>query len=118
LYREGQAFNKQALKADYDQSSAGHAIATFTDFMALYPSDARVAEAEKRIVSLKKEQARGFFRIAQFYENARFLDKEKRWKGAVTYYNEVRLADPESAYTELALKRIDEINKLLKANQK
>src|SRR6266446_5690631 len=41
LYRAGLAYNKQAQTAEYDQSTAGQAIATFTDFMTLYPNDAR-----------------------------------------------------------------------------
>jgi outer membrane protein assembly factor BamD len=83
LFKAAQAYTKQARKADYDQSVAGQAISAFTDFMALYPDDARVAGAQKVIASLKAEQARGEFRIAQFYE------KERRWDAAQVYYNEV-----------------------------
>jgi outer membrane protein assembly factor BamD len=83
LYKAAQAYTKQARKADYDQSVAGQAISAFTDFMTLYPDDYRVPEAQKVVGSLKSEQARGNFRVAQFYE------KEKRWDGAVIYYNEV-----------------------------
>src|SRR5713101_5534137 len=45
LYRAGLAYNKQAQTADYDQTTAGQAIATFTDFMTLYPADGRVPKA-------------------------------------------------------------------------
>ena len=105
LYRAGLAFNKQAQTADYDQSTAGQAIATFTDFMTLYPNDNRVTEAQDIITSLKAEQARGNFRTAKFYE------KRKRWAGALVYYNEVLLQDPNSAQATEARERIDFLKK-------
>src|SRR5205823_6404109 len=92
LYRAGLAYNKQAQTAEYDQSTAAQAIATFTDFMTLYPNDARVPQAQKIIASLKGEQARGNFQTARFYE------KYKRWNGALVYYNEVLVQDPNSPY--------------------
>jgi outer membrane protein assembly factor BamD len=101
LYKEALAQNKQARKADYDQSIAGDAIATFTDFMALYPDDPRSAEATRIIASLKAEQARGNFRIAQFYE------KGKKWDGALVYYNEVLIKDAGSPLASQARERID-----------
>ncbi len=115
LYRAALAYNKQAQTAEYDQSTAGQAIATFTDFMTLYPSDARVAEAQKIITSLKTEQARGNFETARFYE------KKKKWEAAKTYYNEVvnlTLSDPNSAYGAEARKRIDALNKRMQTAAK
>ena len=105
LFKAALAYNKQAKKAEYDQNVAGQAISTFTDFIALYPEDPRVVEAQKLINSLKSEQARGGFEIAKYYE------KRKRWKGAVVYYNEVLVKDPNSKYAEEAKQRIDAITK-------
>jgi len=105
LFRAGLSYNKQAQTADYDQSTAGQAIATFTDFMTLYPDDKRVPQAQKIITSLKAEQARGNFQIAKFYE------KRKRWNGALVYYNEVLVQDPNSPYANEARLRIDELKK-------
>lgn len=101
LYRQGMAYEKQARKAEYDQSTAGQAIATFTDFMTLYPNEPRVPEATKIITTLKSEQARGYFETAKFYE------RYKRWQGALVYYNEVVLEDPESALAAAARQRIE-----------
>ena len=72
---------------------------------ALHPDDARVSEAKKIIDSLKTEQARGSFDIAQYYE------RKHRWQGAKIYYNEVLQKDPESKYARIAAARIVEINK-------
>jgi len=101
LYREAVAYQKQAAAAEYDQSMAGKAIATYTDFMTLYPDDKRVARAQKEITSLKAVQVAGNFKIAQFYEN------NKQWAGAVVYYNEVLQLDPNSPYAGSARQKIE-----------
>lgn len=103
LYRQGLAYNEQAKTAEYDQNTAGLAIATFTDFLTLFPDDPRAEEAQTIINSLKAEQARGTFRVAEFYE------KRHRWQGAMVYYNEVVLLDPTSRYASIANDRIDRL---------
>jgi outer membrane protein assembly factor BamD len=101
LYKAALAYNKQARKAEYDQSIAGQAISAFTDFMALYPDDPRVAESQRIILALRAEQAVGNFRVAQYYE------KRKRWDGALVYYNEVLIKDAGSPLAAQARERID-----------
>ncbi len=105
IYRAGLAYGKQARTAEYDQGTAGQAIATFTDFITLYPDDKRVPEARRFITLLKEEQARGSFQTATFYA------ERKKWNGALIYYNEVLLQGPSSQYAALARERIDEIKK-------
>jgi outer membrane protein assembly factor BamD len=103
LYKAAMAYTKQAKTAEYDQSIAGKAIASFTDFMTLYPDDPRVPEAQKTIANLKTEQARGSFSIARYYE------KKKRLDGALIYYNESVSRDPNSTFAEVARQRIEQI---------
>ncbi len=105
LYKAATAYNKEARTAEYDQTTAGQAIANYTEFMTLYPTDTRVGESQKSISSLKVEQARGNFQIAKFYE------KYKRWKGAMVYYNEVVVQDPNSPYAAQARERINDLKK-------
>ena len=105
LFKAGLTYHKQAREAEYDQNAAAQAIATFTDFITLFPNDARVAEAEKLIASMRYEQARGSFEIAKFYE------KNKRYDGALVYYNEVVLKDPESSMAVLSKLRIEDLKK-------
>jgi outer membrane protein assembly factor BamD (BamD/ComL family) len=107
VFRAGLAYEKQAQTADRDQTTAEQAIAKFTDFMALYPSDPRVPDAQRIIASLRSEQARGNFAIARFYE------KRKKWEGARIYYNEVLLTDPNSPYAAEARQRIDQLKQRL-----
>ncbi len=102
-YKAGMAYLRQALKADYDQSVAGQAINTFDDFSTLYPDDPRVPEARETIASLKREQARGAFAIARYYE------KHKKWTAAAIYYSECRLRDPSGPLAEEALRRLDAV---------
>lgn len=105
LFKAGLAYQKQARTAEYDQNAATQAIATFSDFIALFPEHPKVAEAQTIIQELKTEQARGAFQIAKFYE------KSHRWQGALVYYNEVLIKDPNSAYAADARERIEIIKK-------
>jgi outer membrane protein assembly factor BamD len=107
LYRQGVSYQKQAATAEYDQSTAGKAIAAYTDFMTLYPDDKRVPEVQRSIVKLKAEQVRGNFIIAQFYENSKTLNAARRASGAVVYYNAVLQLDPNSPYALQARQRIE-----------
>lgn len=104
-FRAGKAYEKQASRGEYDQGAAGNAIATYGDFIQLYPADARVADAQKSISKLKTEQARGSFIIAKYYE------KRRRWDGALIYYNDVISKDPASKYADEAKLRIDMIKR-------
>lgn len=103
LYRAGMSYYKQAQTAEYDQGTAGQAIATFNDLIALFPKDRRVPEVQRIIIALRNEQARGNFKIAEFYA------KQKQWSGALVYYNEVLLNGPTSPYANTARERIDQI---------
>jgi outer membrane protein assembly factor BamD len=103
FFLESVSYQKQAQTAEYDQGTAGKAIAAFTDFITLYPDDKRVPEAQKAVVVLKAEQVRGNYEIAQFYE------KGKKWNGALVYYNEVLQLDPNSTYAAQARERIQAI---------
>ena len=101
LFKSGLAYQKQAQTSEYDQSVAVQAVSTFSDFITLYPADNRIPEARRIIGTLKSEQARGSFKVAQFYEKGRHND------AALIYYNEVLLQDPESALAGQARQRID-----------
>jgi outer membrane protein assembly factor BamD len=112
IFRAGLAYQNEAQTPDRDQSDAGRAIAKFTDFIALYPNDPRVPQAQKIIASLKDDQARGNFDIAQFYE------KRKKWEGARIYYNEVQSRNPDSPYTAESLRRLEQIKLYIQGTSK
>ncbi len=110
LYREGMSYAKEAGPAGYDQGTANQAIATFTDFVTLFPNDRRVAYAQRLITALKAQQVQGNFQIAQFYEH------NQKWDGAVIYYNEVLQLDPNSHYAALARQRIEALKPRLQVS--
>jgi outer membrane protein assembly factor BamD len=106
VYKAGMAYNKQAKRAEYDQSIAGKAIATFTDFDTLFPDDPRVQQTRQIVASLKTEQSRGSYEIARYYE------KHHRYDGALIYYNDTVAKDINSVYAAEAKKRIEVIKKI------
>ena len=101
LYRAGLAWNRQAKRAEYDQSASAKSIDAMNDFKALYPNDKRGPDATAVVIDLKTEQARGAFETARFYEHY------KRYQGALVYYNEVLVKDSKSPYAEKARQRIE-----------
>jgi outer membrane protein assembly factor BamD len=107
MYRAALSYQKQSTTSEYDQGTAAKAIAAYTDFVTFYPEDKRVALAQKAVVSLKAEQVRGNFSIAQYYE------KNRQWTGAVVYYNEVLQMDPNSPYAAQARQRIEVLKPLM-----
>jgi outer membrane protein assembly factor BamD len=112
MYRAGMAWNSQAKTAEYDHSAAGQAIATLTDFMTMFPDDKRVPGVETIIASLRSEQARGSYAVAKFYE------KHKKWSGALIYYNEVLLRDPNSPLAPEARQHIEAIKQRIQTASK
>ena len=113
MYRWAVAYQKQSTKAEYDQGKAGMAIAAYTDFITVFPDDKRVPVAQEAIVSLKAEQVRGSFIVAQFYENSKTLSATQRRSGAIVYYNEVLQLNPNSPYAAQARQRIEALKPLL-----
>jgi outer membrane protein assembly factor BamD len=109
MYRAGLAWEKQADTAEYDQGAAAKAIAAYTDFTTVYPDDKRVADAQKAITKLKAEQVRGSYKIAQYYESNR------KWAGAIVYYNDVLALDANSPLAAQARQRIDVLQPRLQA---
>lgn len=109
LYREGVSYQKQAATAEYDQGTAGQAIASYTDFITLYPNDPRVPDAQQAVAALKMQQVEGNFRIAQFYEQNKVLNAKQRRDGALVYYSQVVQLDPNSPYAARARQRIEQL---------
>lgn len=103
LYKTGLAYKNQAKSAEYDQNVANQSIAAFTDFLTLYPDDPRAAEARQMIGQLKTRAAEGSFNIAAYYE------KNQKWNGALVYYNDVLVQDPNSPRVGAARQKIAEL---------
>ncbi len=109
MYRAGVAWHRQADTAEYDQSAAAQAIAAYTDFLVVFPDDKRVPDAQAAVTKLKAEQVRGSFQIAKFYESNR------KWAGAIIYYNDVLQLDANSPLGAQARQRIEILKPRLQA---
>jgi len=105
-FQIGLAYRKESARAEYDQNAANQAITAFTDFATRFPRSENVAKADQYRVALREEQSRGLFHIAQFYE------KNKTYKAALIYYNEVIAQNPKSEWAANAQKKILQIKQL------
>ncbi len=99
-YQIGYAYSQEAVRAEYDQDAANQAIDALEDFLVRYPQSDKVALAEQHLTALKLEQARGLFRIGEFYE------KKKEYKAALIYYNEVIEQNPKSDWGSAAKDKV------------
>ena len=105
-FQIGLAYRKEAARAEYDQNAANQAITAFTDYATRYPHSESVAKADQYRVALKTEQSKGLSRVAQFYE------KNKNYKAALIYYNEVIAQNPKSDWAANAQKKILQLKNL------
>lgn len=99
-FQIGCAYRQQAARAEYDQDAANQSISAFTDFLIRYPQSDKVAQAEKYLIKLKQEQARGLFTIGEFYE------KKKSYRAALICYNQVIEKNPESDWAAAAKEKV------------
>ena len=105
-FQIGWEYKKESARAEYDQNSANQAIAAFTDFLLRYPRSDKVALAEQYMIRLKGEQSRGLFHIGQFYE------KNRHYKSALIYYNDVIEKNPESNWATQAKDKVARLSPL------
>ncbi len=101
-YQIGYVYFRQA-RSGYDTKASSRARLAFEDFIARYPGSEKVAQAKENIALLSGERTSDSLKIAQFY------DKQKNYKAAVIYYNEVIRLAPESQQSEIAKARIEEL---------
>ncbi|MFH1640911.1 MAG: outer membrane protein assembly factor BamD [Candidatus Omnitrophota bacterium] len=90
---------------DYDRGSAKEAKQKFEEFIEEHPDAALSRDAEKNIEQLKEKEAEGNYNIGRFYE------KQKEYKAAKVYYNDVINNYPESHWAAKALERMQIMDK-------
>lgn len=108
-YQIGYSWMMASSEAEYDQSAAQKAIESFQDFLVRYPNSEKVAAAEDNIARLLGKQTQGSLNIAQFYE------KNKNYKAAFIYYNEVIRQSPVGPTSDMAKKKVEELRPLVDA---
>ena len=86
-----------------DIAAASKAKTAFQDFLFHYPNSEKAAQARADLDLLEQKQTSSSFEVAKFY------DKQKYYRAAVIYYNEVIRQQPGSTESDRAKKRIDEL---------
>jgi outer membrane protein assembly factor BamD len=102
-YQIGYVYFREARSGSYDPKASVRARDAFEDFIARYPDSEKVPQAKENIALLAGKRTSGSLKIAQFYE------KQKNYKAAVIYYNEVIRLDPDSEQSKIAKARIEEL---------
>jgi len=106
-YQIGYTYLKLAREGSYDQAAAQQARDAFTDFAARYPGSEKLPQAQENLKLLEGRKTQGALEIAKFY------DKQKNYKAAAIYYNEVLVNEAGSADSDVAKERLDEIRALV-----
>jgi outer membrane protein assembly factor BamD len=107
-FQIGWAYHTEAQRAEYDQNNANQAIGAFSDFLVKYPSSKKADRAQQLRAELKGEQSKGLLQIAAFYE------KNKNYRAASIYYNEVIEQNPRSDWANTAQKKLALVSPLAK----
>jgi outer membrane protein assembly factor BamD len=104
-YQIGYIWLTAARQGTKDLSATARARTAFQDFLFRYPNSEKTAQARANLEQLEHNQTVSSFKVAKFY------DKQKNFRAAVIYYNEVIRQQPGSTESEQAKKRIDELRK-------
>ncbi|PJA44614.1 MAG: outer membrane protein assembly factor BamD [Verrucomicrobia bacterium CG_4_9_14_3_um_filter_43_20] len=86
----------------YDQGYTKEAIATYEDFLILFPNHARVKEVEDKLAHMRDIEARSKLELGDFYYYYR-----NNPKAALVYYNETITVEPNSPAAATAKERIE-----------
>src|ERR1700736_4842724 len=86
-----------------DIAATNHARTAFQDYLFRYPNSEKAPQARANLQQLEHKST------SRAYDVARFYDKQRAYRAAVIYYNEVIRQQPGSAESEKAKKRIEEL---------
>jgi outer membrane protein assembly factor BamD len=102
-YQIGYMWMMAAQKGTTDASATDKARTAFQDFLLHYPHSEKAAQARANLDLLEHKATTSSYQVAKFY------DKQKYYRAAVIYYNEVIRQQPGSNESNLAKKRIDQL---------
>jgi outer membrane protein assembly factor BamD len=104
-YQLGYIWFESARLGTNDQAAITNAKTGFEDFLYKYPKSEKAATARENLRKLEQKSTGDSFKIAKFY------DKQKQYRAAVVYYNEVIREQPGSNASGRAKQRIDQLRK-------
>src|SRR5437773_1103934 len=102
-YQIGYIWFTAAQTGTKDAAAAANAKTAFQDFLFHYPKSEKAAQARANLDILEHKQTANSYKVAKFY------DKQKYYRAAVIYYNEVIRQQPGSEESNEAKKRIDQL---------
>ena len=102
-YQIGYIWFAAAQKGTTDLAATTNAKTAFQDFLFHYPNSEKAAQARANLDLLDHKVTKSSYEVAKFY------DKQKYYRAAVIYYNEVIRQQPGSPESDHAKKRIDEL---------
>ena len=102
-YQIGYIWFTAAQTGTKDAAAASNAKTAFQDFLFHYPKSEKAAQARANLDILEHKQTANSYKVAKFY------DKQKYYRAAVIYYNEVIRQQPGSEESNEAKKRIDQL---------
>jgi outer membrane protein assembly factor BamD len=103
MYQIGYVYFLASRQTGYDQTAAVRSQEAFDDFLLRYPNSEKVPQAQDNLKALQSRKTENSYTIAKFY------DKQKNYKAAYVYYNEVVQQQPDSPEAERAKQRMDQI---------
>ncbi|MDQ6810064.1 MAG: outer membrane protein assembly factor BamD [Verrucomicrobiota bacterium] len=102
-YQIGYIWFRAARAGTKDASAAGKAKTGFEDFLFRHPSSEKSMQAREDLKLLEQKQTANAFEVAKFY------DKQKNYRAAVIYYNDVVRQQPGSRQGNYAKTRVDQL---------
>src|ERR1700682_6143404 len=106
-YQIGYIWFVAARQGTKDKAATDKAKVAFQDFLFRYSKSEKSAQAKANLQLLGNKETMSAFGIAKFY------DKQKYYRAAVIYYNEVIRQQPGSSESDKAKKRIDQLRSKL-----
>ena len=103
MYQIGYVYFQASRTTGYDQTAAIRAQEAFEDFLLRYPNSEKVPQAQDNLKTLQGRKTENSYNIAKFY------DKQRNYKAAYVYYNEVVQQQPDSPEAQRAKQRMDQI---------
>jgi len=102
-YQIGYLWYAAARAGTKDPNAVNKARTGFQDFLFRYPHSEKAQQARENLARLETKATSDSFGIAKFY------DKQKNYRAAIIYYNDVIRQQPGSTQGDEAKKRIDEL---------
>ena len=102
-YQIGYIYLTAARTGNKDAKAAANARTGFEDFLFRYPNSEKAAQARENLKQLERKETVDAYKIARFY------DKQKNFRAASIYYNDVIRQRPDSTEGDYAKKRVEEL---------